>query len=133
MFVFNVTATTETYTDGHTLSLHDALPISAVAVAASAVRPFCLRGRSLLRSPFASAAVLSLPRVCCFFCCLPLLLLLLPLPLLLLCCVLSSSERSSSSITNPPSSTCAPGPFTVAVAAAAGDGDAVDAAAARRF
>src|SRR3546814_5234792 len=92
MFVFNVTATTETYTDGHTLSLHDALPISAVAVAASAVRPFCLRGRSLLRSPFASAAVLSLPRVCCFFCCLPLLLLLLPLPLLLLC---RSEEHTS--------------------------------------
>src|SRR3546814_593954 len=28
-FFFNVTATTEIYTDRHTLSLHDALPISA--------------------------------------------------------------------------------------------------------
>src|SRR3546814_1949786 len=28
-FVFNATATTESYTYGHTLSLHDALPISA--------------------------------------------------------------------------------------------------------
>src|SRR3546814_1831335 len=27
-FFFNATATTEIYTDGHTLSLHDALPIS---------------------------------------------------------------------------------------------------------
>src|SRR3546814_20462771 len=29
VFVVNDTATTESYTDGHTLSLHDALPISA--------------------------------------------------------------------------------------------------------
>src|SRR3546814_12304632 len=38
-FFFNDTATTEIYTYGHTLSLHDALPISAVAPKQTAPAP----------------------------------------------------------------------------------------------
>src|SRR3546814_4256321 len=48
VFFFNDTATTEIYTYGHTLSLHDALPIlwqaqAVVRARSSWLRPFCVR------------------------------------------------------------------------------------------
>src|SRR3546814_17923240 len=39
LFFFNDTATTEIYTYGHTLSLHDALPICVRRIAATVRRP----------------------------------------------------------------------------------------------
>src|SRR3546814_11672358 len=43
-FFFNESATTEIYTYCHTLSLHDALPISRAAVAAFALRALAFGG-----------------------------------------------------------------------------------------
>src|SRR3546814_16889438 len=51
-FFFNYTATTEIYTYGHTLSLHDALPISAgAAMAAMAMAGAIMRQAAPLRLP----------------------------------------------------------------------------------
>src|SRR3546814_15054743 len=44
-FFFNDTATTEIYTYGHTLSLHDALPISAKAAAEPPLEPPGVRSK----------------------------------------------------------------------------------------
>src|SRR5216117_349156 len=50
-FFFNDTATTEIYTRKDTLSLHDALPISAAHLRPGAARPRVrLRGRALRRA-----------------------------------------------------------------------------------
>src|SRR3546814_13337854 len=53
VFFFNVTASTEIYTDGHTLSLHDALPIWGLGLANSGASRHGLRagrqGRACLR------------------------------------------------------------------------------------
>src|SRR3546814_16567446 len=62
-FVCNDTATTDSYTDGHTLSLHDALPISIVGedIVGAAIQPvliMIIEGGSLQpidRPPFHQA------------------------------------------------------------------------------
>src|SRR5216110_4014938 len=55
-FFFNDTATTEIYTSSHTLSLHDALPISAPPARASARRRAGRTGGSRHRRPRPPAA-----------------------------------------------------------------------------
>src|SRR3546814_18532339 len=58
-FFFNDTATTEIYTYGHTLSLHDALPISTRAANAPRPRPRpqqCQQGAARSKSECCAAA-----------------------------------------------------------------------------
>src|SRR3546814_8674206 len=67
-FFFNDTATTEIYTYGHTLSLHDALPISPALPDAGArrrTRPFhpTLGARAFCRSEEHTSELQSLMRI----------------------------------------------------------------------
>src|SRR3546814_15042845 len=69
-FYFKDTATTEIYTYGHTLPLHDALPTSAAArlapapgLAAAAAQPPAVRPRAVARSAGAGAAAAAGPVV----------------------------------------------------------------------
>src|SRR3546814_11128152 len=58
-FFFNYTATTEIYTYGHTLSLHDALPISTSStMTASAMRRYSGFTRWAKRAPICAPVTL---------------------------------------------------------------------------
>src|SRR3546814_13289853 len=70
LFYFNVTATTEIYTYGHTLALHDALPISALTlagiaaafgVAACCALPILLASAGIGAAWLSGVAVVSAP------------------------------------------------------------------------
>src|SRR3546814_6578091 len=61
-FFFNDTATTDIYTDGHTLSLHDALPIShGSAPAGDAVSSMIAAPNAIIGRPSGLEASLNIP------------------------------------------------------------------------